>query len=115
MITVTASDGRMKTAKIDEGMPRHETLAKMLLLRMHREAYPRPDNVKGCRREMRLTVWATAAPLADGTAFPTVGDTHRPCDGIPGWRVSPFGKSINSCDFHLFSASAGGAFGTPWL
>jgi hypothetical protein len=37
MITVTASDGRMKTAKIDEGMLRHETLAKMLLLRVHRE------------------------------------------------------------------------------
>jgi hypothetical protein len=37
MITVTASDGRTKTAKIDEGMLRHETLAKMLLLQMHRE------------------------------------------------------------------------------
>jgi hypothetical protein len=39
MITVTASDGRMKTAKIDGGMLRHETLAKMLLLllQMHRD------------------------------------------------------------------------------
>ena len=37
MITVTASDGRTKTAKIDEGMLRHETLAKMLLLQMYRE------------------------------------------------------------------------------
>ena len=36
-ITVTASDGRMKTVEIDESMLSPETLAKMLLLQMHRE------------------------------------------------------------------------------
>jgi hypothetical protein len=30
-------DGRMKTAKIDQGMLRHDILAKMLLLQMRRE------------------------------------------------------------------------------
>jgi hypothetical protein len=33
---------------------------------------------KGCHREMRLTVWATAAPLADGSTFPAVGEANRP-------------------------------------
>ena len=33
---------------------------------------------KGCHREMRLTVWAPAAPSADGSAFPAVGEAHRP-------------------------------------
>ena len=37
MITVTARNGRTKTADIEEGMLSPETLAKMLLLQLHRE------------------------------------------------------------------------------
>jgi hypothetical protein len=36
-ITVTAPDGRTRTVDIDESMLGTETLAKMLLLQMHRE------------------------------------------------------------------------------
>ena len=37
MITVTASDGRTKTAEIEDSMLSPETLAKMLLLQLHQE------------------------------------------------------------------------------
>jgi hypothetical protein len=37
-ITVTASDGRKKTAEIDEAMLSLETHAKSLLLQLHRES-----------------------------------------------------------------------------
>jgi hypothetical protein len=37
IITVIASDGRMKTADIDEAVLGPETLAKMLLLQLHQE------------------------------------------------------------------------------
>jgi hypothetical protein len=40
MITVTAPDGRKKTAKIEEGMLSPETLARMLLLQLHHEGRP---------------------------------------------------------------------------
>ena len=40
MITVTAHNGRTKTADIEEGMLSPETLAKMLLLQLHREGGP---------------------------------------------------------------------------
>jgi hypothetical protein len=40
MITVTAPDGRTKTAEIDEGMLSPETLARMLLLQLHHEGRP---------------------------------------------------------------------------
>ena len=36
-ITVTASDGRTRTVDIEESMLGPETLAKMLLLQLHRE------------------------------------------------------------------------------
>jgi hypothetical protein len=36
-ITVTAPDGQTKTVDIDESMLGTETLAKMLLLQMHRQ------------------------------------------------------------------------------
>ena len=36
-ITVTAPDGRTRTVDVNESMLGTETLAKMLLLRMHRE------------------------------------------------------------------------------
>jgi hypothetical protein len=37
MITVTAPDGRMKTAEIEESMLTPETLAKVLILRLQQE------------------------------------------------------------------------------
>jgi hypothetical protein len=37
IITVIASDGRMKTANVDEAVLGPETLAKMLLLQLHQE------------------------------------------------------------------------------
>jgi len=37
MITVTAPDGRTKTVEIEESKLSPETLAKMLLLQLHRE------------------------------------------------------------------------------
>ena len=37
MITVTARDGRTKTAEIEESMLSPETLARMLLLQLHEE------------------------------------------------------------------------------
>jgi hypothetical protein len=39
MITVTASDGREKTAEVDEAMLSLETHAKSLLLQLHRERH----------------------------------------------------------------------------
>jgi hypothetical protein len=39
-ITVTAPDGQTKTVDIDESMLGTETLAKMLLLQMHRHDDP---------------------------------------------------------------------------
>ena len=37
MITVTASDGRTKTAEIEDSMLSPETLARMLFLQLHQE------------------------------------------------------------------------------
>jgi hypothetical protein len=37
MITVTALDGRTKTAEIEEGTLSPETLARMLLLQLHQQ------------------------------------------------------------------------------
>jgi hypothetical protein len=37
MITVTAPDGRTKTAEIEDSMLGPETLARMLLLQLHEE------------------------------------------------------------------------------
>jgi hypothetical protein len=37
IITVTAPDGRTKTVEIEESMLGPETLARMLLLQLHRE------------------------------------------------------------------------------
>ena len=50
LITVTLSDGTKTTADIEESMLSPETLAKMLLLKMHRAN--RPDiNSEGLRED----------------------------------------------------------------
>ena len=50
LITVTLSDRTKTTADIEESMPNPETLAKMLMLKMHRAN--RPDiNSEGLREE----------------------------------------------------------------
>jgi hypothetical protein len=33
---------------------------------------------KACHREMRLTVWAAIAPLADASTLPSIGEAHLP-------------------------------------
>jgi hypothetical protein len=40
LITVTAPDGRTKTAELEEGTLSPETFAKMLLFQLHQEGRP---------------------------------------------------------------------------
>jgi hypothetical protein len=84
MITVTASDGWMKTAEIDEGMLSHETLAKCSCFGCTAGVV----QARQCRAVTVANCGKRRSHLLMGQPWPTqlgasLDDTL--CNGIPGW------------------------------
>ena len=98
-ITVTIIDGRTKTAEVDERMLGNETLAKMVLLQMHRqnggpstpdEAMPRSvvipcpacgDTGWVCEEHADLPVGRSPERVQVRRARDAVPDCNEPADG----------------------------------